>query len=180
MSTRRGSYSRRQSGVALVVVLILLLVMTLLGLASLRGTLMEERMSANLFDRSLMFQAAEAALREGETKAGNSKKSQYTAACTAGLCASPNPDNSAQYEDRWLQSDSAKYYANAAEVVSGDLKVTPQYFVEYMGDAPNWVGCDREVPQQAGCMGPRYRVTARAGVAGRAQILLQSAYTSPE
>ena len=57
---------RRQSGVALIVVLILLMVMTLLGLASLRGTLMEERMSANLFDRSLAFQAAESALREAD------------------------------------------------------------------------------------------------------------------
>ena len=61
---------RRQSGVALIVVLILLMVMTLLGLASLRGTLMEERMSANLFDRSLAFQAAGSALREGEARAG--------------------------------------------------------------------------------------------------------------
>ena len=57
---------RRQRGVALLVVLMLLLIMTLLGLASLRGSIMEERMSANLFDRSLMFQAAESALRQGE------------------------------------------------------------------------------------------------------------------
>src|SRR3546814_12700111 len=56
----------QQRGVALVIVLILLLVMTLLGLASMRGTLLEERMSGNLFDRSLAFQAAEAALRPGE------------------------------------------------------------------------------------------------------------------
>ena len=52
----------RQRGASLVVVLILLLVMTLLGLAVLRGTLLEERMSANLLDRSQNFQAAEAAL----------------------------------------------------------------------------------------------------------------------
>src|SRR5690606_30502218 len=56
----------RQRGASLVVVLILLLVMTLLGLAVLRGTLLEERMSANMFDRSLAFQQAESALREAE------------------------------------------------------------------------------------------------------------------
>ena len=57
---------RRQTGASLVVVLILLLVMTLLGLAVLRGTLLEERMSANLLDRNQNFQAAEAALRQAE------------------------------------------------------------------------------------------------------------------
>ena len=57
----------RQRGASLVVVLILLLVMTLLGLAVLRGTLLEERMSANLLDRSQNFQAAEAALTIIET-----------------------------------------------------------------------------------------------------------------
>lgn len=58
--------TRQQRGAALVIVLLLLLVMTLLGLASLRATLLEERMTGALFDRSLAFQAAEAALREGE------------------------------------------------------------------------------------------------------------------
>ena len=56
----------RQSGVSLVIVLILLLVMTILGLAVMRGTLLEERMSANMYDRSLAFQQAESALREAE------------------------------------------------------------------------------------------------------------------
>ena len=56
----------RQRGASLVVVLILLLVMTLLGLAVLRTTLLDERMSANLYDRSLSFQSAETALRDAE------------------------------------------------------------------------------------------------------------------
>lgn len=62
----RLSSRARQQGAALVIVLLLLLVMTLLGLASLRATVLEERMTGALFDRSLAFQAAEAALREGE------------------------------------------------------------------------------------------------------------------
>jgi len=56
-----------QSGAALIIVLLLLLVMTLLGLASLRATLLEERMSGALFDRSLAFQSAEYAMREAES-----------------------------------------------------------------------------------------------------------------
>ncbi|MFT4178467.1 MAG: PilX N-terminal domain-containing pilus assembly protein [Thermomonas sp.] len=57
---------RHQSGVSLLVVLLLLVMMTLLGLAVLRGSLLEERMSANMYDRSLAFQQAESALREAE------------------------------------------------------------------------------------------------------------------
>jgi len=64
MSPDRRSH---QSGAALVIVLLLLLVMTLLGLASLRATLLEERMSGALFDRSLAFQSAEYAMREAES-----------------------------------------------------------------------------------------------------------------
>jgi len=58
---------RRQRGVALAVALILLLVMTLLSVAGLRGTGMQERMASNLRDRNLAFQSAESALRAAET-----------------------------------------------------------------------------------------------------------------
>jgi type IV pilus assembly protein PilX len=68
MSRAIPNLSGSQRGASLLVVLILLLVMTLLGLAVLRGTLLEERMSANMYDRSLAFQQAESALREAEDK----------------------------------------------------------------------------------------------------------------
>ncbi len=55
---------RRQDGVSLIVVLLLLLIMTLLGLAVLRSTVLEERMASNLVDRGRSFQAAEGAVRE--------------------------------------------------------------------------------------------------------------------
>lgn len=56
-----------QSGATLLIALVLLIVMTLLGLASIRSTSMQERMGANMFDRSLAFQAVESALREAES-----------------------------------------------------------------------------------------------------------------
>lgn len=57
----------QQSGVALVVALIFLLLMTLLSTSTMRGATMQERMAGNTRDYNLGFQAAEAALREGET-----------------------------------------------------------------------------------------------------------------
>ena len=54
--------SPKQRGAVLIVSLIFLLVMTILILASMRGTVMQERMAGNLYDRSLAFQAADRAM----------------------------------------------------------------------------------------------------------------------
>src|SRR5690606_2392355 len=55
-----------ERGAALVVSLVLLLVVTILGVTSMRTTTLQERMAGNMRDSNLAFQAAEAALREGE------------------------------------------------------------------------------------------------------------------
>ncbi|HEX7060841.1 MAG TPA: PilX N-terminal domain-containing pilus assembly protein [Woeseiaceae bacterium] len=56
----------RESGAALIVALIFLLLMTLLSTASMRTSTMQERMAGNQRDWNIGFQSAEAALREGE------------------------------------------------------------------------------------------------------------------
>jgi type IV pilus assembly protein PilX len=60
------SFRSRQSGVALIVALIFLLLMTLLGTSSMRTSTMQERMAGNMRDWNLGFQGAEAALRSAE------------------------------------------------------------------------------------------------------------------
>ena len=61
-----ATHRMRERGVSLVVGLIFLVVLTILGLMALRGAILEERMSGNARERSLAFQAAEAALRDAE------------------------------------------------------------------------------------------------------------------
>lgn len=70
MKTRRRPFptSARQSGVALITGLVLMVVLTLITVAALRTTTLEELMARNARDRDLAFQAAEAALRAGETE----------------------------------------------------------------------------------------------------------------
>ena len=75
-----------QRGTALIVVLLLLLLVTLLGLAGIRGALLEERMAANANARSAAFQMSEAVLREGETYA-STKPTAPASGCTNGVCA---------------------------------------------------------------------------------------------
>ncbi len=55
-----------QRGAILIIALIMLLLLTIIGLSSMRGTSLQESMAGNLRDSNLAFQAAEAALRQGE------------------------------------------------------------------------------------------------------------------
>lgn len=61
----------RQDGAVLFIALIMLLVLTIIGLTSIRGTSLQEGMAGNLREINLSFQAAEAGLRAGEQLAHN-------------------------------------------------------------------------------------------------------------
>lgn len=158
----------RQAGASLIVVMILLLIMTLRGLAVLRGTLLEERISANLLDRSVGFQAAESALREGEALAATSPVAPASGCDASSVCSLPD----ASATDRWLNASFGGWRNSTANL--GTLGGTPQYFIEFMGLAPTWPGCDRKMPIDDLCLSPRYRITARSQSADRAQVLLQT------
>jgi type IV pilus assembly protein PilX len=58
--------STNQSGTALVTSLVMLLIMTMIGIGSLKNTLMQEKMTGNVWDRSAAFQATEISLRDAE------------------------------------------------------------------------------------------------------------------
>lgn len=66
-SLRPAAFGARQGGVALILSLVVLLIVTVLGVAGLQTTSLQERMAANARDRDIAFQAAEAALRDAET-----------------------------------------------------------------------------------------------------------------
>jgi Tfp pilus assembly protein PilX len=57
-----------QSGVVLIISLVMLLLLSIIGISGMAVTILEEAMAANHRDRNLAFQAAEAALRAGERK----------------------------------------------------------------------------------------------------------------
>ncbi len=60
----------RKSGAVLIISLIMLLLLTLIGATAIQTTSLEEKMAGNQRDENLAFQAAETALRAGETTAG--------------------------------------------------------------------------------------------------------------
>lgn len=132
LPSRLRNHYRVQRGVALVVALILLVVATLIGLSGVRGTNLQERMSANMYDRSLAFQRAEAALRAAEAAI----TSNWQIATLGGVDCSPTsgvictsmPANT-------FTGTSANWIAVDAAHDVNDTKTpgTPQYFIQFMG-----------------------------------------------
>lgn len=175
MKAARFPSSRRaspQKGVALVIALVLLVVMTLLGLSAMRSVTLEERMTGQTFDRSLSFQSTEAALREAESWTEANKPTPAAGAtCTSdGVCGAPTAGST----DRWKDSGFTGW-KTASAVVSGPNTITPQYFIEYLG---NTFPC---VPDNLslGTDCKRYRITARSNAgSGRAAVMLQSIYAT--
>lgn len=60
-----------QQGMALVLSLIFLVIVTILSLSSMQGAITQDRMASSQRDHSIAFQAAEAALREAENRLQN-------------------------------------------------------------------------------------------------------------
>jgi type IV pilus assembly protein PilX len=181
-------FPRNQRGAILIVALIFLMVMTMLILASVRGTTMQERMASNLYDRSLAFQAAEAALREAERYVReNAPKPSATGCDSDGNCSKPESgaDPVWKEEDNWENAHSAAD-DHGHDIDIGDLPVPPQFLVELLADnSPELKDCettaiDPDAPRFSGPEGLRYRITARSGEAGRAVVLLQSIYAVPK
>ena len=50
----------------------------------------------------------------------------------------------------------------------------PEAIVEDKGEAPNWLGCELEIPGQPNCVTRRYQSPARSAADGRASVLVQS------
>ncbi len=172
-----ASHSGQRGAATLLVVLILLLVVALIGLASLRGTLMEERMSAGVRDRGLAFQAAEAALREGELVAAD-RPAVPASGCTKGLCAIPVPGAAPIWEDPSVWADAPE-----TVVTLGGQTAKPKYIVELLAtNVPPRGSCTTsKVIGETSCSGTerRYRITALSRADGRAEVMLQSIYAVP-
>ncbi len=158
-----------QKGVTLVVVLVLLVILSVLGVAILRSTSMQERMSANMRDRSLAFQGAETAMRYAQEQvlAANvvwEGKAPEAGDCTgSGIC----PTGSTAV---WKSLPSGSFDAR--------LQDAPQYWIEYLGVGPGYRGSCDSLPPSPDCESPMFRITARSQSAGRANVVMQANVTS--
>ena len=167
----RGIFAHRQgqTGVSLLVVLILLLVTSVLGIAVLRSSAMQERMSGNMYDRSLAMQAAEMGLNAGEQALNAAPKWQVTVPVAkdcedSGIC----PTYTKLADATWMTGPI---------LGDGDTSVpnTPsQYWIEYLGINQSHMETGGVIPaSESVATGPMYRITSRSQGNGRAEVILQ-------
>jgi type IV pilus assembly protein PilX len=180
----------RQRGVALVVALILLVVATILGLAASRGTILQERMSSNSFDRSLAFQRSEAALRAAQ----DAITSDWRIVNLGGIDCSPESANLCDVVPANTFTGTSAIWRDVGatfDVNNAMTQGTPQYTVQFLGTgrAENDMGT-RENAGTGSYSDPGapdnvayYRVTARSSdptaLAGRSIVVLQSTFKRP-
>lgn len=130
------SYSvpARQRGVALVVALVLLVLVTLVGLAAIRGTTMQQKMTANFYDREVAFQSAEAALRAAASIVAATPNAAFIYDCSPG---SPNVCLSNPFVDPNMPNGAVQTVptgAAAGQFTVSDVSASqPQFIVENMG-----------------------------------------------
>lgn len=101
-----------QTGSALIISLLFLLIMTILGVAGIQTTSMQERMSGNMRDRIMAFQASEAALRAGENYIRSN--AENTVLFDSSLANPENwkGENGTGYSVSDMLSKNPKYYIN--------------------------------------------------------------------
>lgn len=169
--------ARAQKGVTLVLVLLLLLLVTLLGLAALRGSILQERMSGNVAARAIAFQNAEAVLREAEAFAvTRPTMPAASAGCANGLCGIPAAGVAAPWEATGFWDVAANYRTSTQQATDTVMR----YVIEDMGLGTDTTDdCTTLVDTSASpCSSTvqRYRITVLSRLSNGAEVVLQSRY----
>jgi len=157
---------KNQSGIVLIIGLIMLLLLTIIAITAMRVTSLEERMAGNLQNQNIAFQAAESALRDAEgyidvqARTADSAFNPFRLTngpfqasgdviCVSGLCGTTYP----------LQSDQMSLVAVDSMLTTttniDSIYAEPKYIIELISIEP------------VGGLGEQYRsvvfrITARA------------------
>ena len=165
--------SRQQQGAVLVISLIFMVVLTLIGITSVSMSVMEEKMAHNLHDANLAFQAAESALRDGESwltvQTEAPKTTCPTTPCELWALDNLNGGIFTNQTQAWWETNARPYSNTLSKVAS-----PPRFVIEQHSFVP-----DGLVTGAGGVSGAYYyRVTARGtGGTDTAQVIVQSTYS---
>lgn len=116
----------RQSGATLIIALVLLVVLTLLSLQGMRTNLTQERMAGNMGERHLAFQAAEAALRMGESTRPFPENGTSLTNAQTWDGVSPSPTDTFEDFDPNLSADPG-FHIGAPQYVRVGIALPPQW-----------------------------------------------------
>lgn len=189
---------KRQSGSVLLISLIMLLILTVIGIASISGVSMTQKMANSQKDYDLAFEMAEAALVEGEAwvdtydsafqkehlQSSCSGTKCWKSDCSNGQCfngtyplafgtlCEVDPPSTDVWEVENYWNTKAKEYSVAVAAVS-----KPKYLIEFMCYTPKNPAAVATTPPDYGDWVRIYRVTALGyGTSPDTRVMLQSTY----
>jgi len=177
----------QQRGIALVIALIFLLILTIFGVTAMSTTALEEKMAGNTKERNVAFQSAESALRLAEDWVSAQLTMPTFPNKGNGLWSISTTGVPSWDQVNWAATGSPEYVAYpgtpGTTVSSGLLygvKTQPKYIVEELGEIPEKGGSAVAGTGYGGAGGGKlkvYRITAR-GTGGNdfAQVMLQSTF----
>ena len=174
----------RQQGVALIMALVFLVILTIMGLAAMGTTSLEEKMAGNAKDRNLAFQAAETGLLAGENWINAQINKPTFPTVSAGLYL-PTAPCTPVWADAcltWSGTSNLVVYPNTpTATASGGLtkiNTQPKYIIEDLGEVPEKGGSKVLPTNYKGKGNTIVRTTARGtGGTDAAQAMVQSTYS---
>jgi type IV pilus assembly protein PilX len=178
--------SRSSAGFSLVTVLMLVIVLGFLALGAMNSSIVQERMAGNANDRNRAFQAAEAALKDGEAAVDQLTALGTPVNCAqgSGFCYAPAAASAPDSRPVWQIVDLASAKATldygskvaVAPPALPEVAQQPRYVIEQLDALPPEPGIDPadvDSPPTARA----YRVTARGvGAQPNTSVVLQSIY----
>ncbi|HEX5960398.1 MAG TPA: PilX N-terminal domain-containing pilus assembly protein [Rhodanobacteraceae bacterium] len=170
---RSGASPRLQRGAALIVALILLVVITLVGLAAIGTTIIQNKASANQYDRQIAFQSAEAAMRVAAALVPNNPGLIARNCQAGGTICQANPFMDTTLPSGSIHTVTAGSGSGTATTFTASpaAAMQPQFVVESLG---NWINPSQNVgfgntanARNYGVQGTAstaiyYRITARS------------------
>lgn len=169
-----------QRGVALVMALVFLLLLTIIGITAMNTTSLEEKMANNVKDRNLAFQAAESALSLAENWIYTQIGKPVFPNNGSGLYV-PETDATPIWDDvNWSGSNVVTYPNTPTASGSGTLgkiNTQPKYIIEDMGETQESGGSLVTETKYKSKGTTIMRITARGtGGTDAAVVMLQSVY----
>lgn len=173
MSHRITPTSRRhQAGMSLIMGLLFLALLSLLGLAGMNVSSLEERMAGNTQDRTLAFNAAETSLRDCEQVLQGASLPVFNG--TNGMYQPAALGSTAVWKSiDWTASGTTRVHATTPAGASA----APRCIIEELPALPNIGGSDSLTAGKPLPDSGIYRITARGvGAKPGTVVMLQSNY----
>lgn len=182
MNAIDNPHTHGQRGAALVVSLLMLTVMTFIGVTGMQSTSLEERMTGNMRDQALAFEAAESALEAAEAKLNpgtvpDNELPSFSLDGAGGfyLFGATPPS----WKTVWNDASKVSSYEHGRYLAK--VHTPPAFFAEEIArpraTQPAGASLEGGVPVSSGTKRTWYRITVRGtGGSDNAVAIIQSVY----